>query len=43
MMSISPTERVVKCRNRLPREGVDALSLKEFKAGLDGAWAALAR
>lgn len=30
------TERVVKCRNRLPGEVVNASSLKVLKAGLDG-------
>ena len=30
-------ERVVGCRNSLPKETVDALSLEVFKAGLDGA------
>jgi len=28
---------VVKYWNKLPREGVEALSLETFKAGLDGA------
>ena len=31
------TERVLRCWNRLPREAVDAPSLKVFKARLDGA------
>ena len=31
------TERMVRCSNRLPREIVDASSLKMFKARLDGA------
>jgi len=31
------TMRVVKHWNRLPREAVDAPSLEEFKARLDGA------
>jgi len=31
------TERVVKYRNRLPQEAVDAPSLQELKARLDGA------
>ena len=30
-------ERVVRCRNRLPREAADAPSLEVFKARLDGA------
>ena len=29
------TERVVRCYNRLPREAVDAPSLKVFKTRLD--------
>ena len=30
------TMRVVRCRNRLPREAVDVPSLEAFKARLDG-------
>jgi len=33
--------RVVRCWHRLPREAVDALSLKVFKARLDGALGSL--
>ena len=35
------TMRVVRCRNRLPREVVDALSLGVFKARLGGALGSL--
>ena len=35
------TERVLRCWNRLPREGVDAPSLEVFKARLDGALGSL--
>ena len=31
------TERLVRCWNTLPREAVDALSLKMSKARMDGA------
>ena len=30
------TQRVMRCRNRLPREAVNAPSLEAFKARLDG-------
>jgi len=30
------TQSVVRQRNRLPREVVDALSMEKFKVGLDG-------
>ena len=33
--------RVVRHRNRLPREAVDAPSLRVSKASLDGAWSNL--
>ena len=35
------TVRVVRCRNRLPREAVDAPSLEVFKARLDEALGSL--
>ncbi|KFU97362.1 hypothetical protein N339_11483, partial [Pterocles gutturalis] len=35
------TQRVVRHWNRLPREAVDAPSLKAFKARLDGALGSL--
>ena len=35
------TERVLRCWNRLLREGVDAPSLEVFKARLDGALGSL--
>ena len=35
------TERVVRCRNRLPTETVDILSLEVFKTRLDGALGSL--
>ena len=35
------TMRVVRCRNRLPREVVDAPSPEVFKARLDGALGSL--
>ncbi|KFZ63941.1 hypothetical protein N321_08021, partial [Antrostomus carolinensis] len=35
------TQRVVRYWNRLPREAVDAPSLKAFKARLDGALGSL--
>jgi len=35
------TERVLRCWNRLPREGVDAPSLEVFKGRLDGALGSL--
>ena len=35
------TQRMVRYWNRLPREVVDALSLKVFKASLDGALSSL--